>query len=288
MKIVPLSNAEGLSSKVSRIMGIPLERITRKRFADGELYLKLEEPIDDAIIIGNTYPDTSIIELILTEDAIVNAGGQRKILVIPYYGYARQDIMFQEYEAVSAKALARIYRSLFEMVFVVNIHSPEGLSYLGERGREIRSERELGKQIKNDKNDIVISPDDGFQEEASIIGKSAGLPWASLNKKRLSDTKVAIEFPDDLNVSGKKVALVDDLISTGGTILEASKLLKSKGASTVNVYCIHGLFISGTSKYSGYVDKIVTTDTIEGPFSSITVSNLIADELSNYLLENKK
>lgn len=283
MKIVPLSNSEGLASKVSEKLGIPLERITRRRFADGELYVKLEESIEDAIIIGNTYPDSSIIELILTEDAINNAGGKRKILVVPYYGYARQDAMFQQYEAISARALASIYKSLFEKIFVVNIHSPEGLAFLGEKGKEIRSEVEIGKQIKLDGNDIVISPDDGFSQEAGIIAQVAGISSSALNKKRVSDTKVIIEFPEDLDVNGKRVALVDDLISTGGTILEASKLLKSKGATRVNVYCIHGLFISGTSKYSGYVDKIVTTDTVEGPFSSITVSGLIAQELKEYL-----
>jgi len=283
VKIVPLSNSEGLASKVSEKLGIPLERITRRRFADGELYVKLEESIEDAIIIGNTYPDSSIIELILTEDAINNAGGKRKILVVPYYGYARQDAMFQQYEAISARALASIYKSLFEKIFVVNIHSPEGLAFLGEKGKEIRSEVEIGKQIKLDGNDIVISPDDGFSQEAGIIAQVAGISSSALNKKRVSDTKVIIEFPEDLDVNGKRVALVDDLISTGGTILEASKLLKSKGATRVNVYCIHGLFISGTSKYSGYVDKIVTTDTVEGPFSSITVSGLIAQELKEYL-----
>jgi len=283
VKIVPLSNSEGLASKVSEKLGIPLERITRRRFADGELYVKLEEPIEDAIIIGNTYPDSSIIELILTEDAINNAGGKRKILVVPYYGYARQDAMFQQYEAISARALASIYKSLFEKIFVVNIHSPEGLAFLGEKGKEIRSEVEIGKQIKLDGNDVVISPDDGFSQEAGIIAQVAGISSSALNKKRVSDTKVIIEFPEDLDVNGKRVALVDDLISTGGTILEASKLLKSKGATRVNVYCIHGLFISGTSKYSGYVDKIVTTDTVEGPFSSITVSGLIAQELKEYL-----
>ena len=283
MKIVPLSNSEGLASKVSEKLGIPLERITRRRFADGELYVKLEEPIEDAIIIGNTYPDSSIIELILTEDAINNAGGKRKILVVPYYGYARQDAMFQQYEAISARALASIYKSLFEKIFVVNIHSPEGLAFLGEKGKEIRSEVEIGKQIKLDGNDVVISPDDGFSQEAGIIAQVAGISSSALNKKRVSDTKVIIEFPEDLDVNGKRVALVDDLISTGGTILEASKLLKSKGATRVNVYCIHGLFISGTSKYSGYVDKIVTTDTVEGPFSSITVSGLISQELKEYL-----
>jgi Phosphoribosylpyrophosphate synthetase len=191
--------------------------------------------------------------------------------------------MFQQYEAISARALASIYKSLFEKIFVVNIHSPEGLAFLGEKGKEIRSEVEIGKQIKLDGNDIVISPDDGFSQEAGIIAQVAGISSSALNKKRVSDTKVIIEFPEDLDVNGKRVALVDDLISTGGTILEASKLLKSKGATRVNVYCIHGLFISGTSKYSGYVDKIVTTDTVEGPFSSITVSGLIAQELKEYL-----
>jgi ribose-phosphate pyrophosphokinase len=283
VKIVSSGNSEGLSSKISSILGVPLARINRRRFADGELYVRVEEQLDGAIIVGSTYPDSGIIDILLTADASANAGAKRMFLLVPYFGYARQDSMFQQYEAVSAKVLSDLFIEKFERIFVVNMHSPEGMAFLGDKGEEIRVEPVLGEKVKEDGNDLVISPDDGFKEEGENISKVAGLEAIALNKKRVSDTKVEITIPEGANIAGKRVALTDDLISTGGTILESSKVLKQNGAKEINVYCVHGLFVSGTSKYAGFVDSISTTDTIEGPFSKMTVSNIVASSLRKYL-----
>ena len=110
----------------------------------------------------------------------------------------------------------------------------------------------------------------------------AGLESIHLNKKRVSDTKVEITIPEGFSVNGKVVALTDDMISTGGTILESSKVLKQNGARAINVYCVHGLFVSGTSRYAGFVDSISTTDTVDGPFSKMTVSDIVASSLREY------
>lgn len=283
VKVISTSNSEGLSLKISTLLNIPLARINRRRFADGELYVRVEEQLDEALIIGSTYPDTGIMEILLANDASKNAGAKRQILVVPYFGYARQDAMFQQYEAISAKVLADLFKERFEKIFVVNMHSPEGVAFLGERGEEIRAESVIGQTVKEDGNEVVISPDDGFKDEAKIIGDNAGIESLYLNKERVSDTRVQITVPEDVNLSGKKVALVDDLISTGGTILESSKVLRQRGAGLVNVYCVHGLFVSGTSKYAGFADSISTTDTVEGPFSRMTVSELVASSLAEYL-----
>lgn len=283
MKIVSTGNSEGLSSKISSILGIPLARINRRRFADGELYVRVEEELDDAIVVGSTYPDSGIIDILLTADASANAGAKGMILLVPYFGYARQDSMFQRYEAVSARVLSELFKEKFERIFVVNMHSPEGMAFLGNKGEEIRVEPVIGKKVKEDGNDLVISPDDGFKEEGENISKVAGLNAIALTKKRVSDTKVEITIPEGAEIEGKRVALTDDLISTGGTILESSKVLKQNGAKEINVYCVHGLFVSGTSKYAGFVDSISTTDTVEGPFSKMTVSNAVASSLRKYL-----
>jgi ribose-phosphate pyrophosphokinase len=283
VKIVSTGNSEGLSSKISSILGIPLARINRRRFADGELYVRVEEELDDAIVVGSTYPDSGIIDILLTADASANAGAKGMILLIPYFGYARQDSMFQRYEAVSARVLSELFKEKFERIFVVNMHSPEGMAFLGNKGEEIRVEPVIGKKVKEDGNDLVISPDDGFKEEGENISKVAGLNAIALTKKRVSDTKVEITIPEGAEIEGKRVALTDDLISTGGTILESSKVLKQNGAKEINVYCVHGLFVSGTSKYAGFVDSISTTDTVEGPFSKMTVSNAVASSLRKYL-----
>ncbi|MEM3940497.1 MAG: ribose-phosphate diphosphokinase, partial [Thermoplasmatales archaeon] len=160
MKIVSTANSEGLSSKISSKLNLPLARITRRRFADGELYVKVEEELDNAIIVGNAYPDGGIIDILLTRDASKNAGAKGLILVVPYFGYARQDSMFQPSEAISAKVISEIFTERFDKIFVVNMHSPEGMSFLGESGREIRAEPVIGKKVLEDRNDIVISPDD--------------------------------------------------------------------------------------------------------------------------------
>lgn len=101
----------------------------------------------------------------------------------------------------------------------------------------------------------------------------------------MTDTKVEITVPEGIKLEGKKVALVDDLISTGGTILESSKVLRQQGVSMINAYCVHGLFVSGTSKYAGLVNSMSTTDTIEGPFSRMSVSEIVASSLMEYLKE---
>jgi ribose-phosphate pyrophosphokinase len=283
VKIVSTSNSEGLSSKISSILDVPLARISRRRFADGELYVRLEEPLDEAILVGSTYPDSGIIDILLTADASLNAGVKKPILLIPYFGYARQDAMFQPYEAVSARVLSNLFKEKFEKIFVINMHSPEGMAFLGKKGEEIRAEPVIGKKVKEDGNDLVISPDDGFKEEGENISKVAGLDSIYLNKKRVSDTKVEITIPEGISVRDKVVALTDDMISTGGTILESSKVLKQNGAKAINVYCVHGLFVSGTSKYAGFVDSISTTDTVEGPFSKMTVSEIAASSLRKYI-----
>jgi ribose-phosphate pyrophosphokinase len=283
VKIVSTSNSEGLSSKISSILDVPLARISRRRFADGELYVRLEEPLDEAILVGSTYPDSGIIDILLTADASLNAGVKKPILLIPYFGYARQDAMFQPYEAVSARVLSNLFKERFEKILVINMHSPEGMAFLGKKGEEIRAEPVIGKKVKEDGNDLVISPDDGFKEEGENISKVAGLDSIYLNKKRVSDTKVEITIPEGISVRDKVVALTDDMISTGGTILESSKVLKQNGAKAINVYCVHGLFVSGTSKYAGFVDSISTTDTVEGPFSKMTVSEIAASSLRKYI-----
>ncbi len=283
MKIVSTGNSEGLSSKISSKLGIQLARVNRRRFADGELYVKLEEPLDGAIVVGNTYPDSGIIDILLTADAVLNAGAKRIILLVPYFGYARQDAMFQEYEAISARVLSDLFREKFERIFVVNMHSPEGMAFLGSKGEEIRAESVIGEQVRDDGNEMVVSPDDGFREEGENISRVAGLESVCLNKRRVSDTKVEVTIPQGVSVKDKVIALTDDMISTGGTILESSKVLKQNGARVVNVYCVHGLFVSGTSKYAGIVDSISTTDTVEGPFSKMTVSGVVSASLRRYL-----
>lgn len=283
MKIVSTSNSEGIASKISSILELPLARINRRRFADGELYVKVEEQLDGAIVVGSTYPDSGIMDILLTADASINAGSKKSILLVPYFGYARQDTMFQQYEAVSAKVLSDLFVERFEKIFVVNMHSPEGMAFMGERGEEIRAEPVLGRQVKEDGNEIVVSPDEGFKEEGENISRVAGLQVIALSKERVSDIKVKISIPEGVNIEGKKVALTDDLISTGGTILESSKVLKQHGAKEINVYCVHGLFVSGTSKYAGFVDSISTTDTVEGPFSKMTVSEIVASSIKKYL-----
>ena len=282
MKIVSTGNSEGLSSKISSILGIPLARVNRRRFADTELYVKIEEQLNEAIVVGSTYPDSGIIDILLTADAAQNAGAKKKVLLVPYFGYARQDAMFQQYEAVSARVLSELFLERFDKIFVVNMHSPEGMAFLGNKGKEIRAESVIGERVKEDGNEVVISPDDGFIEEGENISKVAGLESIHLNKKRVSDTKVEITIPEGFSVKGKVVALTDDMISTGGTILESSKVLKLNGAKAINVYCVHGLFVSGTSRYAGFVDSISTTDTVDGPFSKMTVSDIVASSLREY------
>ena len=281
MIIIPSSSSERLAQKVSVITGAGFSAVERKRFPDGEMYVRITDDLrgKDAAVIGNTRSDADFLELLLLLNAAKEAGAKTVTAVVPYYGYSRQHKIYKEGEPVSSKVLTKAIEEFSDRIICVEIHDPETMSFASKPFHNLSVVRTVSEYFRNRKIDIILSPDDGGFDRASKMGEILGLPAHYIDKKRIDSKTVEMHLPK-VDFSGKSVLLVDDIISTGGTIIKAVKLLKENGVSKVSVSAVHGIFAKDSDKaISDLVDELAVTDTIETSHSLISV----ADDISRIL-----
>jgi ribose-phosphate pyrophosphokinase len=276
-RIIASSSSSRFAKNLSAATGIPVAKVDIERFPDGECHVCVTEDVKNALVIGNTYPDESIIELCLLQDAVRRGGSEKVSVVIPYFGYGRQDKVFERGEAVSAEKIARLIELDADKVITVDPHK-EYITEFFNIPTCVCSAVEAIAQYFTNKVDTVLAPDKGAVERASRAAHIIGCPFDYLEKKRLSGNKVEM-IAKDMHVAGMNVLVIDDIISTGGTMAEAVKSLKKQGADNVFIGCSHGLFIGNAVERirQAGCDKIVSTDTVESQYSEISVANQVVE-----------
>jgi len=280
-KIIAGSSSPTLAKNLSLEMNVPIAEITIKRFPDGECYVRIHEKMDEAIIISNTYPNENIIELFLLQDAARKMGAEKISVIIPYYGYGRQDKVFEEGEAVSAEKIAKLIEQDADKIILVNPHKEHIINFFSVEAKICDGVPSIAEYFKG-RVDAVIAPDKGALEMAKKASEIIDCEYNYFEKTRISSNEVRMEIKD-MNVEGKKLLIIDDIISTGGTMIEAIELLNKQKAYEIYVSCIHGLFIENADERILKVGckEIVTTDTIETVYSKVTVAKKIANLLKN-------
>ena len=256
------------------------------RFPDGECYTRIdvESLDDDVVIVQNTFPDGNLVEMFLLQDAVRRLGAKTITLVIPYFGYARQDRVFKAGEPESAKIMCKLLDMNCDRVITVDIHKESVLDNFTCPHRDLKAAKPIADYFAEKGIDIVLSPDIGAAGRAKEVADYMGLPHDHLNKTRLSGTDVKIA-PAEADVAGKKVLIVDDMISTGGTIVAASAALKEAGASSVYVACTHGLFVNNAlERFTGAtVESVLSCNTLNNAVSHISVAGLVADAIKDFV-----
>ncbi|MCZ7372128.1 MAG: ribose-phosphate diphosphokinase [Candidatus Methanoperedens sp.] len=243
MKIICGPASQLLAGRVSELTGYDLLLSEYKRFPDGEQYIRILDSFEGetVTIIQSTVNDSDLVSLLQLIDACCDAC---KInVVIPYMGYARQDKQFRKGESISARAVARTIKA--DNVLTINIHDKSILDYFDANAVNLDATPVIGKYIKNLrlKDPLIIAPDDGAIGLAKNASKDLGLDYDFLEKTRLSGDTVSIK-PKHLEVKGRDVIIIDDIISTGGTIAETILLLRSHGAHEVFTACVHPVLSS--------------------------------------------
>ncbi len=278
MKIVAGSSSQNLAKRISEKLNIDMANIFLKRFPDGECYVRIDDEFDHAIIIQNTYPDENIIELFLIQDAVSRFAKEIDV-VIPYYGYGRQNKIFEKGEAVSAEKIARLVEENADRVILINPHKEHIKNFFDVEVSICDATPPLTKYFDG-KIDVIISPDEGAIEMAKRAAKILNCDYNYFRKKRISEKEVIMELKD-MNVEGKKALIIDDIISTGGTMKKAVEILREQGAKEIYTSCIHGLFVAHADEkiLNAGCRGIVSTDTIETKYSKVSVAN----EISKYL-----
>jgi len=281
MIIVSGSASVSLSKTLADELGIKLGKVESRRFPDDECYVRVHDNLDgeEIVLVQTTYPDEKIIELFLLQDAVKEYNIEKLTTVIPYYGYARQDKKFNDGEPISAKTLAEHIQLSCDKIITVDIHEESILDWFKISAKNISGMPQLGVYLKNLDPDIIIAPDKGAQDLARNVAEVIGCRWDYLEKTRIDGETVEMKAKN-LTVSGKKVAIVDDIIATGGTMVKATEYLKSQGATEVYAACTHGLFTKNAlPRLQNVCDQVISTDTIENETSVVSVATEVAKEI---------
>ena len=279
MFVVGGSASQQLSKELAKSLKGRLAKVETKRFPDDECYVRIDDDLDgeDVFLVQTTWPDKNIIELFLLQDAIKEFDVSSLTTVVPYFGYARQDKQFKSGEPISARALAKLIQLNTDEFMTVDVHAPTVIDWFEDvSAKNVPGYPAVGRFLKGKGIQLVLSPDEGRADNAKRVADVVGCDADFLVKERLDGETIHIT-PKSLAVEGKKVAIVDDIISTGGTIAKAAESLKEQGASRILAVCTHGVFAGeALKKLMGVCDEICSTDTIENPTTCISVASEIA------------
>lgn len=232
------------------------------------------------VIVQNTYPNDNLIEMFLLQDAVHRMGAKKVTLVIPYFGYARQDRVFKPGEPESAKVMCKHLNMGCDRVITIDIHKEAVLDHFDCPHVDLKAASVIADYFKDSKIDLVLSPDIGAAGRAKDVGERMGVPYDHLEKTRLSGVDVRIA-PAKMDCTGKRILIVDDMISTGGTIIAAAQALKDAGAVSVSVACTHGVFVNNAlERLTGsFLDNVLCCNTLDNEVSHISVAGIIADAI---------
>ncbi len=282
MHVIGGSASTSLAERVSRELGnAPFAIPFLKRFPDGEMYLRVGGRFegDDVVLVQSTRTDQDLIELMLLGDAVREAGARRTIVVIPYFGYARQDRLFFPGEPVSARAITRMVEMNADAVITVDLHSAQTLAHFTKPAFEASGIPAIARLLRERPIDILVSPDRGGVDRVRRMAELLEKPWFALDKHRIDAEHVELSLTAEppVSIHGKHLVLVDDVITTGGTIVEAAKLLKSRGAGAISAACTHGLFLRDAfERIKAVTDEVYSTDTLGNPAEKASVAPDIA------------
>jgi ribose-phosphate pyrophosphokinase len=274
-----------LAGKVAAILGQELALCEYKTFPDGESYSQVASVLEDEVtIIQSTPRDRDIIYLL----QLLDVCREMKVnLVIPYFGYARQDKIFKPGEPMTARAIASALNPFLGekgRVYTVNIHARSVLSHFRCAAVNLDATPLLAERVQTLglQDPVVISPDKGAVAMAKIAAMHLGAKCDYLEKTRLSGTEVSMA-PKEIDVAGRDIVIFDDMIATGGTMATAITLLRKQGAKRVFLAAIHPV-LTGNAVLklcrSG-VEAIIAADTLDKSVSTVSVAPLIAEAIKS-------
>jgi ribose-phosphate pyrophosphokinase len=288
MKIILGPASTALAEKIAELTGYEKVPVTYKRFPDGENYIRLEGNVqDEHVVVMQTTcapQDNRLMQLAFMAAAAKRNKARKVTAVVPYLAYARQDKIFLPGENVSIETVAQMLKAAgVDALVTVNIHAESALNKFPFPAKNLSAIPLLAEYFvqKGMKKAFALAPDKGAmyiaQQAQSVLQGEAG----HLEKQRDRYTGQTSQTGKGLNVKGQTVIIFDDIISTGGTIVGAAKILRELGAARIFTACVHPLLIGNAEKriLDAGVDEIVGTDSVPSHASKVSLAPLIGKAL---------
>jgi ribose-phosphate pyrophosphokinase len=285
ISLIAGNSSKDLARKISKKLKANLVKSEVKIFPDGESKITLKGKLSKSktIVVQSIYPpvDSNLIQA-LSLISKAKEYSTEVIVVVPYLGYARQDREFLPGEIATMKVLGQLFKGAgASKIIVVDIHSKIGLKHFKIKSENLSAIPDLARYFQkiNLKNPLVVSPDQGGKERAKEFADKFGSDFIALKKQRDRKTgKVQIKTGGLDEVIGRDLILVDDMISTGGSIIKATEFLKKQKCNRVFVTCTHALLMNDAEKKirKAGVTRIISANTIPGNSSIVDVSSTIA------------
>ncbi len=286
--IIGGSSSQKLAAKVARELEDILCPIETRKFPDGERYIRIKGEIPEEVVVVQStgYPqDENLMELFLILKNLKSLGVKKIRVVIPYFGYGRQERVFKKGEAVSAAIVAELLEAAgASELFCINLHEKNIKDFFNIPVHELSAMSAIAKHIKvNMNNPIIIGPDKGALGFAEEIAEILGCECDHLEKTRLSPTKVETKLKG-IDVKGREVVIIDDIISTGGTIVNATNILRELGAEKVVVGCVHPVLVEDAllKIFAAGVDDVFATDTLRSDVSTVSMAPIVCEGLKQF------
>ena len=277
-----------LANNVAKRLGAKLTVASLRIFSDGESNIKLSKVGKNCVIVQSTHPptDTHLIQLLMIAKKCTDDGAQHVCAVIPYLGYARQDRAFLEGEVVSIDLVAKLFETVgVEHIITVDIHSQLAMSYFASI-QNVSSVPLLANYASKMKlrDPIAVSPDAGGTNRAKEFARLLDIDVIVLKKSRHRVTgEVTIDEKLHMDLSKRDAIVIDDIISSGGSIIKAAEVLHKKGVGRIYAMCAHALLIRDAAQKikSAGVQDIISTNSVPGEYSKVELSPEIASALKS-------
>ncbi len=292
MIIIGCSHGKHLGSKIARKLKAAYSELEAKKFPDGEIKIRIlaNAKGKDAVLVQSFYGDANwhindcVVEAIFAAETAKELGAKKVFLVAPYFPYLRQDKRFKAGEGVSLKIIAGLIDKYFDKIFVVDphLHREARLSHIFKISpHKITSNPLIADYIqKNIKNPLIIGPDWESYKWAQRVAEQIGCEYVILEKVRYSGRKVKVTLNKKIELDNKSVVFIDDMISTGNTILDAAKDIRRLGAKKFFCVAVHGIFAEKALERLRKANiNVATTNTIPNKAARIDVSGLVAEAL---------
>jgi ribose-phosphate pyrophosphokinase len=288
-----LPSSAGAAQRLAARLSLPLYEIALHRFPDGELRVTVGAAAATTIVYASLdRPNDKLLALLFASEALRRCGAQRLILVAPYLCYMRQDAAFHPGEAISQKAIGRLLAGTVDRIVTVDAHLHRTKTiravFPGIEADNLSAMPAIAEALRADGFDpdtVIVGPDEESRAWVSDLAARLGAKHAVARKTRRGDRSVEISFADTGLFAGRPALLVDDIVSSGGTLMGCAKVLHAVGAKTIDAVITHALFAPELVQalFAAGIRSVRSTDSVPHPTNAIALDAVLADALRKEL-----